>query len=89
MKLDNASWMPFTKVVCRGKVGTLTTDNAGYIRRAKNNIKGDSSRRTGWAWTTCGTVEVPYYGIGNPEGLKPRRQSRRTRQTASDMTRQL
>jgi len=51
VKLDNASWMHFTKVVCRGKVGTLTTDNAGYIRRAKNNIKGDSSRRTGWAWT--------------------------------------
>ena len=23
VKLDNASWMPFTKVVCRGRVGTV------------------------------------------------------------------
>lgn len=49
--------------------------DAGYNHRAKNNMKGDSSRRAGWAWTTCGTAEVPCDSIGNPEDLKPRRQN--------------
>jgi hypothetical protein len=49
--------------------------DAGYNHRAKNNMKGDSNRRAGWAWTTCGTAEVPCDSIGNPEDLKPRRKS--------------
>lgn len=62
---------PFVK---EALVQQLLTD-AGYARRAKNNMKGDSSRRAGWAYGTYGTADIPCHGIGNAEDLKPRRSS--------------
>ena len=46
--------------------------NAGYSHREKNNIKGDSTRRAGWAWSTYGSAQIKCEGIGHPDNLKPR-----------------
>ena len=46
--------------------------DAGYSHREKNNIKGDSVRRAGWAWRTYGSAQIKCEGIGDPESLKPR-----------------
>jgi hypothetical protein len=59
---------PFVK---EALVQQLLTD-AGYAHRAKNNMKGESIRRAGWAYGTYGTADIPCHGIGNAEELKPR-----------------
>ncbi|MDB9801631.1 DUF5906 domain-containing protein [bacterium] len=46
--------------------------DAGYSHREKNNIKGDSARRAGWAWATYGSAQIKCEGIGHPNNLKPR-----------------
>ena len=47
---------------------------AGYTHREKNNMKGDSTRRAGWACTPYGIADNPCHGIGDAEALnlKPR-----------------
>ena len=46
--------------------------DSGYVHREKNKLKGDSSRRAGWAWVAHGKADNPCYGIGDPEALKPK-----------------
>lgn len=59
---------PFVK---EALVQQLLTD-AGYAHRAKNNMKGESIRRAGWAYGTYGTADIPCHSIGNADELKPR-----------------
>jgi hypothetical protein len=46
--------------------------DSGYVHREKSKMKGNSSRRAGWAWVAHGMVGNPCYGTGDPETLKPK-----------------
>ena len=43
--------------------------DAGYAHREKNNMRGESTRRAGWACAPYGTADKPCHGIGDAEAL--------------------
>lgn len=65
---DIRKTFPFVK---EALVQQLLTD-AGYSHREKNHVKGDGSRRAGWAWGTYGSAKNQCEGIGDPDDLTPR-----------------